>query len=112
MFIFFILLYTYRFYKEAQKVGAGTFMKFFWSWVDLCFLLLSYAAIIYAIYRIVAINDLLSRYSASSSQFINFYPTVLANMSMQYVLAFLEFLVTIKVKVLADVALHHYNTVN
>jgi polycystin 1L2 len=97
MFIFFILLYTYRFCKEARNTGIKAFMKFFWTWVDICLLLLSYAAIIYAIYRIVAINDLLSRYSASRGQFINFYPTVLANMAMQYVLAFLGFLVTVKV---------------
>jgi hypothetical protein len=74
-----------------------TFATFFWSWVDVCFLILSYAAIIYAIYRIVAINSLLSRYSDSHGRFLNFYPTVLANMSMQYVLAFLGFLVTVKV---------------
>lgn len=97
MFIFFILLHTYRFFKEARKTGMRTFIRFFWTWVDMCFLLLSYTAIVYAIYRIVAIKDLLSRYRRSRGEFINFYRTILVNVAMQYVLAFLGFLVTIKV---------------
>ena len=101
MFIFFILLYTFRLFKEAKQTGIKIYIKYFWTWIEIPFLCLSYAAIIYAIYRIVAIRQLLSAYSSSPNTFTNFYRTVLLSLAMQYVLAFLGFLVSIKVQQMA-----------
>lgn len=97
VFGFFILFYTYQFFKEARRARMRAFVKMFWTWIDVCFLLLSYVAVGYAIYRVVAIDRLLRRFGRTPRMFTNFYPTVLVNVAMQYVLAFLVFLATVKV---------------
>ena len=97
LFLLFNIGFTYIEIKRYRKIGRKEYFKDKWSFADIIQIIFAYTVIALFFQRLVAVNSALREFRASNrTTFISFYPAIVSDQILSYIMAFLVSVVIVK----------------
>ena len=97
LFLLFNIGFMYIEIKRYRKIGRKEYFKDKWSIADIMQMILAYIVIALFFQRLVAVNSALREFRTSNrASFISFYPAIVSDQILSYIMAFLVSCVIVK----------------
>ena len=97
LFLLFNIAFTYIEVKRYRKIGRNEYFKDKWSIADIVQIVLAYTVIALFFQRLIAVNSALGQFRVSNgTSFISFYPAIVSDQILGYIMAFLVSVVIVK----------------